>query len=230
MNIKTPILTTLTAALVAATPAAAGTNLNPDLPMPGDAKYAVPAGKVEHSVTVTEVSGSKAVPSHTRHELWLSRNRARSVSTDVETGKVTAETVVAGKETRTFSAETGRVTIHRTSRPSIPFNSSRFEAAVQRAYVEQSITKVTGETTVRGRRALVVESVPGKWRSDDPSSKTVAVVDAETYALYARTTSAPDGAFTQKESHVTSTLQGVSARVRFTMGKHPGAKVQRVAR
>jgi len=230
MNIKTPILTTLTAALVAASPAAAGTNLNPDLPMPGDAKYAVPAGKVEHSVTVTEITGTKAVPSHTRHELWLSRNRARSVSTDVETGEVTAETVVTRGAIRMYSAETGRVTVERTRGLSIPFTSARFEAAVQRAYVEQGITKVTGETTVRGRRALVVESVPGKWRSDEPASRTVAVVDAETYALYARTTTLPAGAFTQTETYETSTLGGGSPRVRFVMGKHTGAKVQRVAR
>jgi len=228
MNIIAPILTTLTLALVAASPAAAG--VTPDLPRPGDAEYAVPVGKVEHTVTVTEVTGTKAVPSHMRQELWLSRHRARSVSTDVETGKVTAEIVVVGRETRMYTADTGRVTIQRTGRPSIPFTSSRFEAAVQRAYVEQGITKATGETTVRGRRALVVESVPGKWRSDEPDSKTVAVVDAETYALYARTTTLPAGAFTQKETYETSTLGGGSPQVRFVMGRHTGAKPGRIVR
>ncbi|CAA9509331.1 MAG: hypothetical protein AVDCRST_MAG53-2842 [uncultured Solirubrobacteraceae bacterium] len=227
MNITTPILTTLTLALVAAGPAAAG--LDDNLPKPGDARYAVPAGKVEHSVTVTEITGSKAVPRHTRHELWLSRNRARSVVTDMKSGKVTAETVITRKETRTFSAETGRVTVRKSSRASTPFNSSLFEAAVQRAYVEQGITKVTGETTVRGRRALVVENVPGKWVSDRSDGKTVAVIDAETDALYARTSTLPDGAFTQKETYQTQVLQGASAHVRFAMGKHKGAKVQRIS-
>jgi len=227
MNIKAPILTTIALALVAATPAAAGINAN--LPKPGDAKYAVPAGKVEHSVTVSEVSGSKAVSSRTRHELWMSRNRARSVSTNLNTGKVTTEIVITRNETRMFSAETGQVTIRKTRRASIPWNSSLFEAAVQRAYVEQGITKVVGETTVRGRRALVVENVPGKWVSDEPDGRTVAVVDAETYALYERTSTLPDGEFTQKETIQTEMLRG-AAHVRFAMGKHKGAKVRRIAR
>ncbi len=173
MNITTPILTTLVVALVAATPAAA--HPNHDLPQPGDAQYAVPAGKVEHSVTVSEVSGSKAVPSRTRHELWMSRNRARSVSTDLRTGKVTTEVVVTRKETRIYTANPRRVTVHRNREAGMPWNSSRFEAAVQRAYVEQGITKVIGETTVRGRRAFIVENVPGKWVSDEPDGRTVAV-------------------------------------------------------
>lgn len=228
MNITAPILTTLTLALVAATPAAAGPNSG--LPMPGDAKYAVPAGKVEHSVTVTKVTGSKAAPSHSRHELWLSRNRARSVVTDVTTGKVTAETVVTKNEVQTFSAETGTVTVRATRKASIPSNSSFFEAAVQKAYVERGIAKVTGETTVRGRRALIVENVPEKWVSDRPQSRTVAVVDAETYALYERSTTLPAGAFAQTETYRTRLLQGGSAHVRFTMGEHKDAKVRRAAR
>ena len=56
MNIiKTPLITTIALALVAATPAAAHTTTT-TLPTPGNAKYAVAAGKIEHSVTVTEVS------------------------------------------------------------------------------------------------------------------------------------------------------------------------------
>jgi outer membrane lipoprotein-sorting protein len=228
MNIKAPILTTIALALVAAAPAAAA-GVNTSLPKPGDAKYAVPAGKVEHSVTVSEVSGSRAVPSHTRHELWMSRNRARSVSTDMKTGKVTSEVVVTRDETRIFSADTGQVTISRTRGQRMPWNSSLFEAAVQRAYVEQGITRVVGETTVRGRRAFVVESVPGKWVSDEPDSRTVAVVDAETYTPYERTTTLPDGQFTQKETIQTEMLRG-AAHVRFAMGTHKGAKVRHVAR
>ncbi|HYI17876.1 MAG TPA: hypothetical protein VD836_04160 [Solirubrobacteraceae bacterium] len=226
MNITTPILTTLAVALVAATSAAA--HGNHDLPTPGDAQYGVPAGKVEHSITVTEVTGSKAVPSRTRHELWLSRNRARSVSTDMKTGKVTVEIVVTRKQTRMYSAETGRVTVRRNREASMPWNSSRFEAAVQRAYVQEGITKVVGEATVRGRRAFVVESVPGKWVSDEPDSRTVAVVDAETYELYERTSTLPDGEFTQKETTVTELIRGASAR--FAMSKHNAAKLRRAAR
>ena len=61
MNITAPIITTIALALVAATPAAA--SVNRDLPKPDDPQFVIPAGKVEHSITVSEVSGSKAVPS-----------------------------------------------------------------------------------------------------------------------------------------------------------------------
>ena len=228
MNIKLPLITTIALALAATTPAAA--SVNHKLPMPGDAKYAVAAGKVEHSVTVTEITGSKAVASHTRHELWLSRHRARSVITDVKTGKVIRETLITRNETRTYSAKTRWVTVQRIRSESLPWNSMRFEAALQRAYVEQGITRVIGETTVRGHRALVVENVPGKWVSDSPDDRTVAVVDAETYELYERTSSLPNGEFTQKETTRTEILQGRSARGAFVMSPHKGAKVHHTNR
>lgn len=228
MNIKATLITTIALSLVAAAPVAA--HVNHDVPSPDDPAFAVPAGKIEHSVTVTKVSGPEARPSHTRHELWMTRNRARSVSTDVMTGKVTFEMVVTPTETRTYSAKTRRVTIQKTRRPSIPYNSWLFEAAVQKAYVEQGITKVIGETTVRDRRALIVESVPGKWTSDRPDGRTVAVVDAETYGLYERSSTLPDGEFTQKETFEVQEFLSPSARVSFAMSQHKGAKVRRIAR
>jgi len=228
MNIKTPLLATIALALVAATPAAAQVNHN--LPMPGDPAYAVPAGKVEHSVTVTKVSGSKAVPSHARHELWMTRKRARAVTTNVETGKVTFEMVITPSETRTYSAQTRHVTVQKTRHASIPYNSWLFEAAVQKAYVEQGITKVTGQTTVSGKRALIVESVPGRWTSDRSDAKTVAIVDATSYALYARTSTLPGGEFTQTETTEVQEFLSPSPRVSFAMAKHQGAKVRRISR
>ena len=228
MNIKTPLLITIVLALGAAIPAAA--HVNHDLPRPGDPAYAVPAGRIEHTVTVTKITGSRAVARHTRNELWMTRNRARSVTTDVKTGRVTFEMVVTPTETRTYSAQTRRVTVRRTRRAGIPWNSFRFEMAVQRAYVEQGITKVIGETTVRDRRALVVESVPGTWTSDRPDGRTIAVIDAETYALYERTSTLPNGTFTQKETFETQELLSPSARVRFAMAKHQAAKVRHISR
>ena len=225
--IKTPLLTTIALALVAAAPA--GAHVNHDLPRPGDPAYAVPAGKIEHSVTVTKVTGSQAVARHTRNELWMTRNRARSVTTDVKTGRVTFEMVVTPTETRTYSARTRRVAVRKTRRADIPWNSFLFEMALQRAYVEQGITKVIGETTVRDRRALIVESVPGRWTSDRPEGRTMAVIDAETYALYERTSTLPD-TFTQRQTVETQQLLSPSARVRFTMGKHPGARVRHLRR
>ena len=228
MNIKTPLLTTIALALVAGTPAAAHDNHkfpNPDNPL-----YSVPAGMIEHSVTVSQVSGSNARPHHTRHELWMTRKRARAVTTDVKTGKVTFEMVITPTETRTYSAQTRRLTVQKTRRASIPYNSSRFEAAVQQAYVHRGITKVTGQTMVRGNPALIVESVPGKWTSDRPDGKTVAVIDAVSYGVYERTTTLPDGEFTQKETVELQELLRPSPRVSFAMGKHPGAKVHHISR
>ena len=49
------------------------------LPGPGDAQFRVPAGKVEHRVTIVAVSGTKAVASRERQELWLSATRSRMV-------------------------------------------------------------------------------------------------------------------------------------------------------
>ena len=57
MNIKAPLITTIALALVAGAPAATA-HVNHALPTPGDPAHAVPAGKIDHSVTVTQVSGS----------------------------------------------------------------------------------------------------------------------------------------------------------------------------
>ena len=228
MNIKAPLITTIALGLVAGTPAAAHVNHN--LPKPDNPLYAVPAGQIEHSVTVTQVTGSQARPSHARHELWMTRKRARAVTTDVKTGKVTFEMVITPTETRTYSAQTRRVTVQKTRRASIPYNSWRFEAAVQQAYVHKGITKVIGETMVRGNPALIVESVPGRWTSDRPEAKTIAVVDAVSYGVYERTSTLPDGEFTQKETVEVAEFLRPSPRVSFAMGKHKGAKVRHISR
>jgi hypothetical protein len=226
MNAKT-LLTTLALASAVA-PAAAGAQQ--PLPLPDDPAFRVPAGKVERTVTRTEVSGTKAVASKTRHVLLLGRDRAHSVVVDLATGKVRAETLVTPTEIRTYSAEDDQVRIERRRPGSgLPFTSATFEAAVQKAYVERGITTVVGERTVKDRRALVTESVPERWRSDDPQSKTTAVVDAETHALLERTTELPDGMFRQVEVVERSqVLSATSAHARMKMGRHPDAKIVRV--
>lgn len=204
-----------------------------NLPKPGDPAFLVPEGKVEHTVTVVKVEGSNAVPRHERIELWMTRTRARNVVRDVATGKVTREITYRPGESRVFDAEKNTVTVLRergTTTP--PWNSFRFEAAVQQAYVEQGITRVIGETTVRGRRALRVESVPGKWRSDDPASRTTATVDAETFVLYERSTGVPSGEYRQTETYEVGEQLDASSAVtaRMAMGSHRGAKVRRPGR
>jgi hypothetical protein len=104
---------------------------------------------------------------------------------------------------------------------------------VQKAYVEQGYVKVIGEKTVDGRRALITQSVPGKWRSDEPEAVTTAVVDAETFRLYERSTVHPSGAFSQTATHDVVELLpagAASARARLAMAKHPKAKVRTVNR
>jgi hypothetical protein len=109
-----------------------------------------------------------------------------------------------------------------------PDNASAFEAAVQRAYVAEGYVRVIGEKTVDGRRALIVQNAAPKWRSDDADSKTVAVVDAETFALYERTTSHV-GIFRQTERFEVNELlpAGGETRARMAMARHKGAHVER---
>ena len=93
------------------------------------------------------------------------------VVTNAATGKLRAEIVDRPGETRIYDAEKHRVTISRTSSTTPAYTSSAFEAALHRAYVQQGIMRVTGEQIVAGRRALVLESVPGKWKKSDPGSR-----------------------------------------------------------
>jgi hypothetical protein len=222
---RTTLLTTL-AALALAAPAAAQ---QPGLPLPTDPAFDVSAGQVEHTVTTVRVTGTNAVPSHQRHEVWMSRNRTRSVSTDLTTGRVRAETTYDARSglTRTWSAEEDRIVVSRSSHP--PLSSFRFEAAVQAAYLRQGITRVVGERSVNGRRALVTVNVPARWRSDRPDGVTTAVVDAETHVLYERSTELPDGEFRQVATHdVTEVLPASRATsAKLVMRRHRGARVTR---
>ena len=200
------------------------------LPLPSDPAFDVPQGKVEHTIVEQRVSGSKAVPSHTRTETWLTATRSRTLVYDADTGRLTAETISTPTEIRMWNAQGNVVTVERRTKPGPPIeNSVAFEAAVQKAYVEQGITRVTGETAVGGRRALITESVPEKWRTDEPSQRTTAVVDALTYTLYSRTTTLPEDAFTQTQTFRTELLNAGRASVRasLAMKRHASAKVRR---
>ena len=199
------------------------------LPHPSDPAFAVPAGKVEHTVVVQRVDGANAIPSHTRTESWLGAQRSRTVVTDVRTGRITAETVATPTEIRIYSARDGVIRVERRRRPGgLPQSSAAFEAAVQQAYVEQGIVRVVGEKVVDGRRALVTESVEGRWRSDEPSSVTTAVVDAETFELYERTTTL-EGRFRQTQTLSSELLDASAASTqrRMVMRRHRGAKIRR---
>jgi hypothetical protein len=214
-------------ALAAASPAlAAGAGL----PLPSDEAYTVPAGKIEHRVEIRKVSGAKAIPSHTKTETWLSGSTSRTVVTDLETRRTIAETVATRRTIRVWNADTGILWIKRRSKPGgLPENSAAFEAAVQRAYVEQGRVTVTGETVVDGRRALVTRSVERNWRSDEPGYVVTAIVDAETFTLYARTTVNDRIGIRQEETYRTELLDATPSAVRakLAMTKRKHAKIRR---
>jgi hypothetical protein len=172
----------------------------------------VPSGKVEHTVVVRKVEGSKAAASRERTERWLSRTHSRTVVTNLETGKVRMIVTTTPYETRIDDRETGRVTVRRHGRTAPPYKPAAFEAETQRGYLADGITRQIGEKLVDGRRALVLESVPGKWRSSEPQSRTVVTVDAETFALLERTTGLPNGEFSQTEVHELTELVPANAK------------------
>ena len=147
----------------------------------------------------------------------------------VPAGKVRQEVTFRPGETRIYDARRNRVTIIRDDGANPPWNSAAFEAAVQKAYVEQGITREIGRTVVDGRMALVVRSVPGKWVSDVPESITTAVIDAATFELHERSTVHPDALFEQAETHRVELLD-TSRRVRAKMAMAEHRKARRVVR
>jgi hypothetical protein len=220
----------LLAALAVLAPAGTAAALEqPTLPKPSDPAFLVPAGKVEHSVTTVKVSGTRAIPSHERHDRWLGRTHSRVIVTDLTTGKVTREITFKPGESRVYNASTKTVRVSiGNGLKTPPWNAMSFEAAVQKAYIDQGFVKVVGETTRHGRRALIAENAPPKWRSDNPNSKTVAVVDAETFDLYERTTF-DGGEFRQEAEHSRVELVDENAGVlaKMSMKRHKGAKITR---
>ncbi len=199
------------------------------LPQSTDAAYRVPAGKVEHRVSIVTVSGTKARASKERQELWLTATRSRLVATDVVTGKVRTEVITRPGESRIFDAKTNHVTIIKDKSKTPPYASATYEAALQLAYVQQGIMRVAGERTVNGRKALALESVAGKWKSSDPGSRGTAVVDAETYAVYETQSILDGGLFNQTVENRVSEVVAANGAVtaKLAVRKHNGAKVTR---
>jgi len=198
-------------ALAAAIPVLGGASDH--LPVPTEEEFRVPAGMVEHTVTLQVVADSHEATRSLRSELWLAGDRGRQLVTDAVSGRVIAETTATGGEIRTYEPQRNTLTVE--SQRTLPFASATYEAAAQRAGLESGRTHQVGERTVRGRDALVVRSREG----------TVTIVDAETYELYERRTTLPGTV--QTETRTTELLPAGSPRARLTMRPHPGAKVVR---
>ena len=220
------ILITAAAALALTAGAAAA-----DMPTSDDAIFRVSAGKVEHTVTIVKTDGSRAVPRHERQERWLSRTRAHVVVRDVKTNRLRTEITWRPGETRVYDAESNVLRISRTSAEddTPPYGAVAGDAAIHEEYLARGITRVIGEKQVADRRALVVESVPGRWRSSESGSRTTAVVDAETHHLYETQTTLGNGQFVETIRRAVTELlpAGRSASAKLTMRKKAGAKVSR---
>jgi hypothetical protein len=200
------------------------------LPLPSDASVQVAQGKIEHTVKIDRVSGPKAIQSHTRTEQWLSRDRSHTIVTDLRTGRLKAETVATRTEIRAYNADEGVTRVERRRKPGgLPVNGFSFEAAIQKAYVQHGYVRVIGEKQVNGRRALITENAEGKWRTDNPSSRTVAVVDAETFALYERTTTVPGSHTHEQQFPVNEVLDATPQNVTASMAMRSGSRAASAA-
>jgi hypothetical protein len=198
-------------ALAAALPVLGGASDR--LPAPTDKAFRVPAGMVEHTVTLQVVAGGHEPTRRVRSELWLAGDRGRELVSDADSGQVIAETTAAAGEIRTYEAALERITIE--PHGDLPFASASYEAAAQREGLESGRTREVGRRVVRGRRAVVARSREG----------TVTIFDAETYELLERRTAI--AGTVQTETRTTELLPAGSPRARLTMRPHPGAKVVR---
>jgi hypothetical protein len=166
----TPLTILRRAALTGAALAALGTTSASAFTL-NDPALAVPADKIEH--VVREITIHSIQPTHIRTELFLASDRAHWISRDATTNRVVGETTFA-------KGQDGLTTP--------PWQSVAQEANNWRHVFDEGKTRQVGETTVDGRRALILESVRGKWVTDEDDQITTMVVDAETFTPYDITT------------------------------------------
>lgn len=162
----TPLTILRRAALTGAALAALGTASASAFTL-NDPALAVPSDKIEH--VVREITIKSTQPTHIRTELFLASDRAHWISRDATTNQVVGET--------TFTKGQDGLTTP-------PWQSVAQEADNWRHVFDEGKTRQVGETTVNGRRALILESIRGKWVTDEDAQSTTMVVDAETFTLY----------------------------------------------
>ena len=186
-------------------------------------KTAVAAGKLEHTVSRVTVSGSRAVPSDVRTHVYVAANASRSLTRDVKSGKLVSETASGPGGSFTWDAETNKVRF--TKKATGPaYGSFAADAANLRAQVADKALVETGRTVVGTRQALVLGVGPA-YRTSDPGTEDVVVVDAASFALISRTTTAPGGVFVQKVVvERAETLELAGNKKFLKLGKHKAAK------
>jgi hypothetical protein len=190
----------------------------------------VPANRIEH--TVREFSTTGSYGRHTLDELWLGSDKAHWISRDVKTGRIVRETTFSKGKSLTYDSGENTITEMNDKVSSPPWQTMAQQAAIWRHAFEQGTTRKVGDATVLGRPALVLQSVPEKWTTDEPSQTTTMVVDAETFSVYEITSVLPKQDFTQDDvlksfEVVDRTAAGEGV---FAMSAHDGAKRAVVAR
>jgi hypothetical protein len=169
------------AALAFAAGAAAGSAQADDFVV-NDPALGVPANKIEHVVRETTIAGDR--PRHTLDELYLGSDKAHWISRDADSGKVVSETTFDRGHGVMWDAKSNELQTIDDKDPTPPWQTVAQEAAIWKHFLGTGATAQTGETTVNGRRALLLQSVPGKWKTDEPSGVTTMTVDAENFTLY----------------------------------------------
>jgi hypothetical protein len=184
----------------------------------------VPANKIEHVVREVQMTGHDG--HHTLDELYLGSNRAHWISRDATTGKIVRETTFDHGTSLAYDAAANEIDELDDVDSTPPWQTVAQEAAVWRDALATGKTRQTGTTTVDGHAALVLESVPGKWTTDEPSQVTTMVVDAQTFEPYDIKTVLSKLSFSQDIAiRSFETLDRTAATEGlFTMTPHHGAK------
>jgi hypothetical protein len=210
------------AAIAVAAGAAAGTASAKIVP--NDPALDVPPGKIEHVVREVTIKGP--VPSHEIQDLYLASDKAHWTATDPRTGDLLRETSFARGVSQTFDPAENEIRVLNDSGTTPPWQTLAQEAAIWRDALQSGSTRQIGETTALGRPALVLESVRGRWTTDEPSQVTTMVVDKEDFTLYKIRTVLDKHNFSQTivtRSHEVLD-RTASTEALLAMTAHPGAK------
>ncbi len=214
----------------AAALALAGAGLGRGRPAAAGAQPTAPAsipvadGRIEHVVARVTVSGTRAVPSDVRVERWHTKDTAHGIRIDRSTGEVETEHVFGPRGSWIFDAETNRLRVSLRERGAAPESLAQEGETLRRQVAAGAYAQVA-ETTVGTRPAVVLQSVPGVYRSDEPSSQTRIVADGETYIPYERTTSLPGGQFTQTTRIIKAEQLPLAGNARLLeLRPHAGAR------
>ena len=213
------------AAALALVGAALGTSAaGAQAPPPAPAAIPVADGRIEHVVAHVTVSGTRAAASDARIERWHTKDTAHAIRIDRRTGEVETEHVFGPGGSRTFDAERDVLRVDLRATGPAPESLAQ-EGENLRRQVAAGAYAVAAETTVGTRPAVVLQSVPGVHRSDEPTSSTRIVADKETYIPYERTSALPHGQFTQTVRIVKAEQLPLAGNARLLrMGRHDGAR------